>query len=252
MKALRGKVGIVTGAARGLGAAFALAMGQQGARVVIADTRDVTRTSARLKDYGVEAIALQADVTDARAVKEMVATAESRFGSVDILVNNAALSGDIKGRPLTEIDSDEWDRVMSVNVRGVFECMKAVVPVMRAKGGGSIVNLSSATTIKGMSGILHYVASKGAVTAMTRAAARELGAYNIRVNAIAPGLIMTEGVLAQPIFKGEALATNISSRCLAREALPEDVVGAMIFLGSDQSGFITGQTLVVDGGSVML
>lgn len=220
--------------------------------MVIADTRDVTRTSARLKDYGVEAIALQADVTDARAVKEMVATAESRFGSVDILVNNAALSGDIKGRPLTEIDSDEWDRVMSVNVRGVFECMKAVVPVMRAKGGGSIVNLSSATTIKGMSGILHYVASKGAVTAMTRAAARELGAYNIRVNAIAPGLIMTEGVLAQPIFKGEALATNISSRCLAREALPEDVVGAMIFLGSDQSGFITGQTLVVDGGSVML
>lgn len=252
MKALRGKVGIVTGAARGLGAAFALAMGQQGARVVIADTRDVTRTSARLKDHGVEAIALQADVTDARAVKEMVATAESRFGSVDILVNNAALSGDIKGRPLTEIDSDEWDRVMSVNVRGVFECMKAVVPVMRANGGGSIVNLSSATTIKGMSGILHYVASKGAVTAMTRAAARELGAYNIRVNAIAPGLIMTEGVLAQPIFKGEALATNISSRCLAREALPEDVVGAMIFLGSDQSGFITGQTLVVDGGSVML
>lgn len=252
MKLLEGKVGIVTGAARGLGAAFALAMGQQGARLVIADTRDVSQTSERLKNQGIEAVGLRVDVTDAHSVNEMVAAAASRFGSVDILVNNAALSGDIRAQPLTEIDSSQWDRIMAVNVRGTFECMKAVVPVMRSKAAGSIVNLSSATTIKGMPGILHYVASKGAVTAMTRAAARELGPYDIRVNAIAPGLIMTEGVIAQDIFKGEALATNISSRCLAREAVPEDVVGAVIFLGSDQSRFITGQTLVVDGGSVML
>lgn len=252
MASLDGKVAIVTGAARGLGAAFALAMGEEGARLVVADTRDVSQTIERLTHQGAEALGVQVDVTDARSVNEMIAMAESRFGSVDILVNNAAISGDIRAQPLTEISATEWDRVMTVNVRGTFECIKAVVPIMSAGGGGSIINVSSAATIKGRPGILHYVASKGAVTAMTRAVARELGQHKIRVNAIAPGVTMTEGVLAQPIFKGEGLAADIASRCLAREALPEDIVGAVLFLGSDRSGFITGQTLVVDGGSVML
>ena len=196
-------------------------------------------------------------MTDSIFVNNLVEFATSSFRELDIvvnniLVNNAALSGDVQGQLLAEIESDRWDHVMAVNVRGTFECIKLAVPAMRRRDGGSIVNLSSATTIKGTPRILYYVASKGAVTAMTRVAARELGDDNIRVDAVAAGLTMTESVRRQPLFQAAALAANINSRCLKREALPDDIVGAVIFLASQDSSFITGQTIVVDGGAVMI
>ena len=251
MTDLNGKVAIVTGAARGIGAEFAQALAAAGAKVVVADVLDGSALVARIGAAGGEAIYCRADVTSAASVAALAADTLARFGTIDVLVNNAGIFADLAKKPFTAIDDAEWDRVMAVNVRGVFACAKAVAPVMIAKRRGKIVNIASGTVFKGFSGALHYVASKGAVVAMTRCLARELGAHNICVNAIAPGLTMSEAVADNPEWGGAAGDATVASRALKRAQQPADIVGTLLYLTSDASDFVTGQTIVVDGGSVM-
>jgi NAD(P)-dependent dehydrogenase (short-subunit alcohol dehydrogenase family) len=251
MTDLKHKVAIVTGAARGIGAEFAQALAAAGARVGVADVLDGSSVAARIGAAGGEAMVCRADVTSAASVAALVADTLARFGTVDVLVNNAGIFADLAKKPFTEIDDAEWDRVMAVNVRGSFACAKAVAPVMIAKRGGKIVNIASGTVFKGFAGALHYVASKGAVVAMTRCLARELGAHDICVNAIAPGLTMSEAVVDNPEWGGAAGEATVASRALKRAQQPADIVGTLLYLASDASDFVTGQTIVVDGGSVM-
>ncbi len=250
-KLLAGKVAAVTGAAQGLGAAFALALAEQGAIVMVGDLAPTETTCAALRAAGGQAHGMPLDVTQPESVRAFAREAVDRFGRLDILVNNAAISGGIQLQALVDVSSEEWDRVMAVNVRGTFECIKAAAPLMKANGYGKIINLTSGTAIKGSPGLPHYVASKGAIISLTRAAARELGADGIRVNALAPGLTMSEAMKTNPSWSDDVIANNIASRALKREAVPEDLLGALVFLASPASDFITGQTLSVDGGSVM-
>ena len=249
---LAGRVAIVTGAGQGLGATFAMALAAEGARIVIGDVIATDATCDAIRSAAGDAFGRQADVTDPASVAELIDEAKSRYGQLDIVVNNAALSGAIEMTPLTQISSADWDRVMAVNTRGVFEMIKACAPVMREQGGGTIINIASGTAIKGTPGLLHYVASKGAVIAITRAAARELGNDGIRVNCIAPGLTMSDGTRNNKSWDDTARAANVASRALKRDAEPADLIGALVFLASSDSAFVTGQTLAVDGGSVML
>ncbi len=248
---LSGRVAIVTGAAQGIGAQYAHALAAEGAAVMVGDLQDASPVAAAINAAGGRALSVRLDVTDVASVRNMVAEAVKQFGGVDILVNNAGLFAQLALKPFEQIDSAEWDRVMAVNVRGAFECTKAAAPEMRKKKYGKIVNIASGTVFKGAPMLLHYVTSKGAIVAMTRSLARELGDDGIRVNTLAPGLIMSEGVLANDDWKGAALANNIASRAIKREATPEDLCGTLIYLCSPESDFVTGQVLVVDGGSVM-
>ena len=193
----------------------------------------------------------RADVTSKSSVEAMVTDTIREFGSVDILVNNAALFADLSKKPFQEIGTDEWDRVMAVNVRGPFECAKAVAPAMMERKSGKIVNIASGTVFKGFLNMMHYVTSKGAVVAMTRCLARERGPHNICVNAIAPGLTMSEAVAGNPEWTGEANAGTVASRAIQRDQTPVDLLGTLIYLCSEDSNFVTGQTIAVDGGSVM-
>jgi NAD(P)-dependent dehydrogenase (short-subunit alcohol dehydrogenase family) len=251
MSNLQGKVAAVTGAAQGLGAAFAVALANAGASVLVGDLASTEQTCEAIRAAGGRAKGLRLDVTSAVSVDAFVAEAVSSFGRLDIMVNNAAISGAIKLAPITEVSSDEWDRVMTVNARGTFECIKAAARAMKPNGYGKIINLASGTAIKGAPGLPHYVASKGAIISLTRAAARELGEFGIRVNALAPGLTMSEGMKTNPSWSGAVVANNIASRAIKREAVPDDLIGTLLFLVSPESDFITGQTLSVDGGSVM-
>jgi NAD(P)-dependent dehydrogenase (short-subunit alcohol dehydrogenase family) len=251
MTDLTGKVAIVTGAARGIGAEFAQALAAAGARVVVADVLDGSAVVSRIGAAGGDAVYCRADVTAAPSIAALVADALARFGTIDVLVNNAGIFADLAKKPFTAIDDAEWDRVMAVNVRGVFACAKAVAPVMIARRRGKIVNIASGTLFKGFAGALHYVSSKGAVVAMTRCLARELGAHDICVNAIAPGLTMSEAVVDNPEWGGAAGDATVASRALKRAERPADIVGTLLYLASDASDFVTGQTIVVDGGSVM-
>jgi NAD(P)-dependent dehydrogenase (short-subunit alcohol dehydrogenase family) len=189
-------------------------------------------------------------VSDMSSVRGLVDAALGRFGRIDVLVNNAAVFASLKPQRFDDIPETEWDRVMAVNVKGVWNCVRAVTPAMRAQGGGRIVNVASAIVAKGTAFLLHYVTSKGAVVAMTRALARELGPDGIAVNAIAPGLILSDTVQANPDITSFQLPAIMQARSLKREAFPEDVEGTVVFLASDESAFMSGQTLVVDGGSV--
>jgi NAD(P)-dependent dehydrogenase (short-subunit alcohol dehydrogenase family) len=246
---LSNKVAIVTGAAAGIGFAYARRFLAEGARVVMADVVDPLPAAEKLGEAD-RVLAVRTDVSDAGAVRAMVDAAVTRFGRVDVLVNNAAIFATLAPRRFDEIPDAEWDRVMAVNVKGVWHCARAVVPVMRAQGGGRIVNVASAIVAKGTAMLLHYVTSKGAVVAMTRALARELGPDNIAVNAVAPGLILSDTVQANPAITDFQLDAIMRVRSLKREAFPEDVEGTVVFLASDDSAFMSGQTLVVDGGSV--
>jgi NAD(P)-dependent dehydrogenase (short-subunit alcohol dehydrogenase family) len=250
MARLDGIAAIVTGAAQGIGATYARALGAEGARLSVCDLDPPDAVVASIRAAGGEAIGQVCDVSEAKAVAALVQATVGAFGGVQVLVNNAALFGKIALKPFTEIDSEEWDRVLAVNTRGPFECVKAVLPAMRRQGYGKIINIASGTVFKGTPMMLHYVASKGAVVAMTRAMARELGDYGICCNALAPGLTLSDTIKGRNDY-GAVRMLNVESRSLKREETPEDLVGALIFLASHDSDFMTGQTLLVDGGSAM-
>jgi NAD(P)-dependent dehydrogenase (short-subunit alcohol dehydrogenase family) len=244
---LAGKIAIVTGAANGLGNTYARALAAAGASVVLCDIADATPLAEELAAAGAPMLALTCDVADPASIAAAVRATDERFGGVHILINNAALMGPA-ARPMEEITTAEWDHLMVVNVRGPFEFVKAVLPIMRRQQYGKIVNISSGMVFKGSPFLLNYVASKGAVIAMTRAMARELGPDNIMVNCIAPGLVLTEGAKA---VSSAIAQVAIDTRSIKREQTPDDLVGSLLFFASADSDFITGQTVVVDGGSAM-
>ncbi len=244
------QVAIVTGGAQGIGAAYARAFAAEGAKVVIADILDGSELADEIGSAGGEALAATVDVTDSASIDAMVRTALSEYGRVDILVNNAALFAALKHCRFEDISEEEWIRVMDVNVRGVWQVSKAVTPAMREHGYGKIVNIASTVALKGTPMMLHYTASKGAVIALTRALAREVGDDGICVNAVAPGLTMSEGVLETGYWSDEWIDRNVASRIIKRRAVPDDMVGTVLFLSSRDADFITGQTMVVDGGAV--
>ncbi|TRO33000.1 SDR family oxidoreductase [Pseudomonas sp. ALS1279] len=250
MNRMKDKVAIITGAAQGIGATYAKALAAEGAKVVLCDLNIPNETAAAIRAEGGTALALACDVTDGGAVHTMVEAAVAEFGGVQVLVNNAALFATLELKPFEQTSSAEWDKIMAVNVRGSFECAKAVLPVMRKQGYGKIVNIASATAFKGASMLLAYVASKGAVIAMTRSIAREVGDAGIRCNCLAPGLTMSTNVQANAAWADDIVRNNIASRCIKREAVPDDLIGALLFLASTDSDFMSGQTVVVDGGSV--
>ncbi len=249
MSKLRGRVAIVTGAAQGIGATYATALAKAGASVALTDILDPGPVVAQIKADGGQAIGTVADITDAVSVRKLVEATNNAFGEVNILVNNAALFGQLSRSAITDISSGDWDRVMAVNVRGTFECCKAVIPDMIKRQYGKIVNITSSTVLMGQPMLLHYVTSKAAIIGMTRAMARELGDHNICVNSLAPGLTMSEAVREK--FDSERIRANVVVRAFKREQLPNDLVGAVLFLSSEDSDFMTGQTIVVDGGVVM-
>lgn len=244
---LTDRVIIVTGAAQGIGKVYARALAAEGAKLVLCDVTDPSAVAAEIELAGGAVVSRAADVTSPQAVADLVADGCARFGVIDCLVNNAGLFTSLQRRPFYDIPSEEWDRVMAVNTRGPFECAKAVAPIMRKRKYGKIINIASGTVFKGSTGMMHYVASKGAVVAMTRVMARELGDDNICVNAIAPGF--TEGETETEHSKRSA--PTVASRCFKRAQTPDDIVGTLVFLCSSESDFVTGQTLVVDGGSVL-
>jgi NAD(P)-dependent dehydrogenase (short-subunit alcohol dehydrogenase family) len=244
---LAGRVIIVTGAGQGIGKVYAFGLAAEGATVVATDLTDPAPVVAQIVAEGGTAMSAAADVTDAPAVRALVDAAVARYGTIHGLVNNAAIFSVLSHKPFYEIDSAEWDRVMQVNTRGSFECAKAVAPIMRAQKYGKIVNIASGTLFKGSPGMMHYVASKGAVVAMTRVMARELGADGICVNTLAPGF--TESEMAGEHIKRSQ--PTIDSRCFKRPETPEDLVGTLIYLCSADSDFVTGQAILVDGGSVL-
>ena len=252
MGRLDGKVAIVTGAAQGIGATYAKALAAEGAAVTVADIDDGSAVVAEIEAayQGARAINQVTDVTDEAACFEMVAKTEEAFGGLDIMVANAAMFGNITHGPFEELPVDEWDRLMAVNVKGPFLCARAAAPAMRKRGGGKFINIASGTLFKGPPGMLHYVTSKGAILAMTRSLSRELGIDNICVNSIAPGLTMSENVRDRSDFNHQARQAQINSRAIRREEEPEDLIGALLFLSTNNSDFISGQCMVVDGGSV--
>jgi len=247
---LEGKGVIVTGAAGGLGRAFALGFARAGAKVAVADCNieGARETVALIEKERGEAIALLVDVADEGSTQAMARDAAKALGGVHALVNNAALYATLSRRPFLEIDAGEWDRVMAVNLKGPFLCAKAAAPLMRGRGG-AIVNVASATVYSGSPNWMHYVASKGGVIAMTRVMARELGADDITVNTLAPGFTLTEASLG---VMENAATYGVERGAIKRAGVPEDIVGAALFLASQQARFMTGQTLVVDGGRQFL
>jgi NAD(P)-dependent dehydrogenase (short-subunit alcohol dehydrogenase family) len=241
---LTGKVAVVTGAAQGIGNAIAKGLAAEGARIVVADMNRAEEAAQEFK----AGIGLTVDVADEAQVERMAQDVVDRCGSIDILVNNAGLYASLQMRPFTEIPVDEWRQVMEVNVLSMFLTTRAVVPRMREQGGGRIVNISSGTPFRGVPFLLHYVTSKGAIVALTRALAKELGRDDVLVNCVAPGFTMSAGVREHPEVIEALREVSISSRTLQRDQEPEDVVGAVVFLCGPGATFVTGQTIVIDGG----
>jgi NAD(P)-dependent dehydrogenase (short-subunit alcohol dehydrogenase family) len=246
---LKDRVAIVTGAARGLGQAFCLALASEGAKIVAADLLPCTETVAKVYGAGGEILEVATDVSSEPSTQAMAAQALEHFGRIDILVNNAAIL--VNPTPFDQISETDWDRVMSVNIKGMWLCCKAVIPMMRQQGKGKIINLSSDTIWLGVPMILHYVTSKGAVFAFTRALARELSGTEITVNTITPGFTLTEGTqgMTAPESIAQVQAAILDQQIIKRSEVPADVTGTVLFLASDESDFITGQTINVNGGA---
>ena len=248
MISVEGKVIIVTGAARGLGKAYSTHLAKSGAKIVLTDiSSEVKAAATEIKATGGNCIGLEMDVTKEEDTISMTNSALKHFGRIDALINNAAMFGGLKKKPFVEITVQEWDALMAVNLKGVFLCCKAVFPVMKSQGKGKIVNVSSGTFFGGSAYFLHYVTSKGGVVGLTRALAREAGQYNITVNAIAPGYTLTDAAIQmEPDPNYAKVRSNL--RSLRRDERPEDLTGTVLYLCSDASDFVTGQTLLVNGG----
>ncbi len=244
------KVAIVTGGSAGLGAAIALRLGQEGAAVVVADIVGACDAAAALSDAGIPSLGVDTDVASWSSVEAMVSATVNRFGHVDLLINNAALASTLALKPFDELTTDEFQQVLAVNTIGTFHGCKAVAAHMRQRNSGRIINMTSGTAIRGAPFIAHYVASKGAVMSLTRSLARELGRHNILVNAVSPGYTLTDTNLANEAYLAATRQAVRELRCVPRDAYPEDIVGAVAFLASDDARFITGQILAVDGGAV--
>jgi NAD(P)-dependent dehydrogenase (short-subunit alcohol dehydrogenase family) len=242
---LDGRVAIVTGGARGLGRAYCLALAEAGAKVVAADVLDAAPVVAEIGRAGGSALAVSTDVSDEEQTQAMAAAVVSAYGQIDVLVNNAGMFSDTSRGPFDELTVEEWDRCFAVNVRGVWLCIKAVVPAMRSRNYGKIVNISSNTIYKGTYGFLHYVSSKSALVGLTRALARELGDYGIRVNTVSPDLV-PDPTLRPTDPRADEVA--VAARCLKRTMTPEDMVGTIVYFASPASDFVTGQHLLVNGG----
>lgn len=250
---LSGKTAIITGGATGIGAVYAQALVNEGAHIVVADVLESAgQTVVReLNTQGdKKALFVKTNVTSEADTERMAQVAMETFGSIDILVNNAALYSDLSSKkPFHEISSEEWDKVMAVNVKGVWQCTKAVYPSMKQGGYGKIINIASVVADTGAAGFAHYVASKAAVGGLTRALARELGNFNITVNAISPGLVSNES--SKKLNYEGYFNEVVKGRSIKREMAPQDLVGALLFLASVESDFISGQTYIIDGGAVM-
>jgi len=251
MGRLEGRVAIVTGAAQGIGAVFAKGLAAEGAAVTIADVDSGAAVAAEIEAAGGRSLDVQTDVSDEANCMNMVARTVDAFGRLDILVNNAALFTSIARSPFDEISVDVWDKVMAVNIKGVWLGCKAAVPEMRKNKYGKVISICTGRIFKGAPFFLHYDASKGAVLGITRSLAREVGDDNICVNAIAPGSTMSENVVSRVNWMGGGPERTRATRALKRDETPEDLVGACLYLASPDSDFVTGQTIVVDGGSAM-
>jgi NAD(P)-dependent dehydrogenase (short-subunit alcohol dehydrogenase family) len=252
MGRLDGRVAIVTGGAKGIGQHYGRVLAAEGARLMIADVADGKDVAASLaREHGANSVASSVtDVSDESAVKTLVAETMDRFGKIDILVNNAALFAPLHETKCTEIDTALWDRVMAINLRGPFLMVKHVAPHMSARGYGKIINIGSGSIFHGIPWMLHYVTSKGGILAMTRVLALELGEHGIRVNTLSPGLTMSETLMAEnPGHVATARDKVLASRSLKRDAHPQDLLGALVFLASADSDFMTGQNVLVDGGN---
>lgn len=252
---LKDKIAIVTGGGHGIGRAYCLGFGTAGARVVVADIDEPAATKVAKEvntQTDAQSVGLKVDVANEGSAKMMVKTILDQYGRIDILVNNAAIFATIPMNRggIETIDPAEWDRMMSVNLKGLFFCCRAVLPTMRKQKAGKIVNISSGTWLHGSPGRIHYVTSKAGVVGFTRTLAREVGDDNINVNAIAPGSTLSEENPSEDIVKMRA--ARLGDRALKRLQMPQDLVGAVLFLCSPLSDFMTGQTIAVDGGACFL
>jgi 3-oxoacyl-[acyl-carrier protein] reductase len=251
---LKDKVAIITGSARGMGRVFARRFAKEGAKLTICDVLDCAPVAEDIEALGGEVLALKIDVTSDKDTADMAKKTVDRFGRIDILVNNAAVIGTIETKdfvkPVEEIVSADWDRILAVNIKGVFLSSKAVIPYMKKQGGGKIVNMASTVAFTGLPHFIHYSTSKGGVVTMTRGLATELGDFNINVNAVAPGLIMTEAMQGAypPGFYQELVATK---QLIHKSIEPEDIANAVLFLASDEADKITGHILAVNAGEYL-
>lgn len=241
---LADRVVIVTGGAMGIGRAIAVRLHEEGATVVVADLQ-----GAEAAADGLGGLGITVDVSKESDTEGMAAATLERYGRIDGLINNAGIYSSLEPKPFEQIGVEEWRKVYDVNVLGMFLATRAVVPAMRAAGYGRIVNIASGTPYKGVPFLLHYVTSKGAVIAMTRAVAKEVGGDGILVNTVSPGFTMSDGVLANPVQVEKLQEISLKARLLQRDQFPEDIVGAVAFFCSPDADFITGQSLVVDGGA---
>ena len=250
---MKDKTVIVTGAARGLGQKYALELSKAGALVVAADINSCEETKKLIQENGNDCLALVLDVTDFNSCKNLISKTIEKFNKIDVLINNAALYGTLKSSRFEDIDSDQWDRAMNVNVKGVWNCCRAVVPSMREQKSGSIINIASLAAVYGMPYAADYAASKAAVLGLTRVIAREVGKDGIRVNSVAPSMVKTESAEEFLGDKAERAFDVIAKGQILQKTLEvDDIYGTILYLASDQSKFVTGQTLMVDGGSVLL
>ena len=240
---LKERVAVVTGGATGIGLAIARRLAEEGAAVVIADIKGAAEAATGLSGSNRQVVPMETDVASEESVASLVSGTIDRLGRIDILVNNAAVSATLALTPFEKLTVAQWRHVLDVNAIGTFLCCRAVAPHMRARKSGRIVNIASGTAFKGAPFLLHYVASKGAVISMTRSLAREMGTDNVTVNAVSPGYTLSEGNLGNPDFLAAHRQAAIAGRVLQRDAYPEDLVGAVAFLASDDAAFMVGDAL---------